>query len=90
MSCVAGFAALFFPKYAGKVYYDTPATPNLFLWLNIYAMNDLGALYYDGRGCEQDFSKAIYYYEMAAISRQYPRRLKVCHHERWQTLHTEL
>lgn len=31
-----------------------------------YAMNDLGALYYDGRGCEQDFSKAVFYYEMAA------------------------
>ena len=31
-----------------------------------YAMNDLGALYYDGRGCEQDFTKAVYYYEIAA------------------------
>ena len=30
------------------------------------AMNDLGALYYDGRGCEQDFTKAFYYYDMAA------------------------
>ena len=30
------------------------------------AMNDLGALYYDGRGCYQDFTKAIHYYEMAA------------------------
>ena len=23
---------------------------------NVDAMNDLGALYYDGRGCSQDFS----------------------------------
>lgn len=33
---------------------------------NENAMNDLGALYYDGRGCEQDYTKAIYYYNMAA------------------------
>lgn len=33
---------------------------------NADAMNDLGALYYDGRGCEQDFTKAVYYYDMAA------------------------
>ena len=33
---------------------------------NVDAMNDLGALYYDGRGCCQDFTKAIHYYEMAA------------------------
>lgn len=33
---------------------------------NAGAMNDLGALYYDGRGCCQDFSKAVYYYNMAA------------------------
>lgn len=33
---------------------------------NVDAMNDLGALYYDGRGCCQDFTKAVYYYEMAA------------------------
>lgn len=33
---------------------------------NENAMNDLGALYYDGRGCEQDFKKAVYYYNMAA------------------------
>ena len=33
---------------------------------NADAMNDLGALYYDGRGCEQDFSKAVFYYDMAA------------------------
>lgn len=30
------------------------------------AMNDLGALYYDGRGCCQDYEKAVYYYKMAA------------------------
>ena len=35
---------------------------------NNAAMNDLGALYYDGRGCCQDFSKAVYYYNMAAES----------------------
>ncbi|MBQ3403036.1 MAG: sel1 repeat family protein [Synergistaceae bacterium] len=33
---------------------------------NVWAMNDLGALYYDGHGCCQDFAKSIYYYEMAA------------------------
>lgn len=33
---------------------------------NHFAMNDLGALYYDGRGCCQDFGKAVYYYNMAA------------------------
>lgn len=33
---------------------------------NADAMNDLGALYYDGRGCEQDFTKAVLYYQMAA------------------------
>lgn len=33
---------------------------------NTDAMNDLGALYYDGRGCEQDFTKAVFYYDMAA------------------------
>ena len=33
---------------------------------NTYAMNDLGALYYDGRGCCQDFGKAVHYYTMAA------------------------
>ena len=33
---------------------------------NADAMNDLGALYYDGRGCEQDFTKAVFYYDMAA------------------------
>lgn len=33
---------------------------------DVDAMNDLGALYYDGRGYVQDFTKAIHYYEMAA------------------------
>lgn len=33
---------------------------------NVDAMNDLGALYYDGRGCCQDFGKAIHYFTMAA------------------------
>lgn len=32
---------------------------------NSDAMNDLGALYYDGRGYCQDFSKAVHYYTMA-------------------------
>ena len=30
------------------------------------AMNDLGVLYYDGRGCEQDYAKAFRYYKKAA------------------------
>ena len=34
---------------------------------NSDAMNDLGAMYYDGhRGFEQSFEKAVYYYDMAA------------------------
>ena len=33
---------------------------------NAEAMLNLGALYYMGHGCEQDFTKAVYYYEMAA------------------------
>ncbi len=33
---------------------------------NDEAMLRLGALYYMGRGCEQDYTKAVYYYEMAA------------------------
>ncbi len=33
---------------------------------NDAALNDLGALYYDGRGCEQDFTKAVFYYDKAA------------------------
>ena len=49
---------------------------------NIHAMNDLGALYYDGRGCEQDFSKAVYYYEMAAKlgNRQSQENLGYCYY----------
>ena len=34
---------------------------------NDEAMLRLGALYYNGRGCEQDYTKAVYYYEMAAV-----------------------
>ena len=30
------------------------------------SMLNLGAFYYLGRGCEQDFEKAVYYYELAA------------------------
>ena len=46
------------------------------------AMNDLGALYYDGRGCEQSFEKAIYYYEMAAKNgnRQAESNLGYCYY----------
>lgn len=34
---------------------------------NADAMNDLGAIFYDGaRGFEQSFEKALYYYDMAA------------------------
>lgn len=46
------------------------------------AMNDLGALYYDGRGCEQDFTKAVYYYDMAAKngSRQAQENLGYCYY----------
>jgi hypothetical protein len=33
---------------------------------NEQAMNELGALYYEGKVFEQDFSKALYYYKMAA------------------------
>ena len=49
---------------------------------NIYAMNDLGALYYDGRGCEQNFEKAVYYYEMAAKhgNRQAQQNLGYCYY----------
>lgn len=36
---------------------------------NADAMNDLGAMYYDGhRGFEQSFEKAVYYYDMAAAN----------------------
>lgn len=46
------------------------------------AMNDLGALYYDGRGCEQDFTKAVYYYDMAAKlgNRQAQENLGYCYY----------
>ena len=49
---------------------------------NVYAMNDLGALYYDGRGCEQNFEKAVYYYEMAAKhgNRQAQQNLGYCYY----------
>ena len=49
---------------------------------NVYAMNDLGALYYNGRGCEQDFEKAVYYYEMAAKhgNRQAQQNLGYCYY----------
>ena len=48
----------------------------------VEAMNDLGALYYDGRGCEEDFSKAVYYYDMAAKagSRQAQENLGYCYY----------
>ena len=47
------------------------------------AMNDLGALYYDGdRGFEQSFEKAVYYYKMAAEhgSRQAQENLGYCYY----------
>ena len=49
---------------------------------NVDAMNDLGALYYDGRGCEQDFTKAVRYYHMAAQngSRQAQENLGYCYY----------
>ncbi len=49
---------------------------------NAAAMNDLGALYYDGRGCEQDFTKAVHYYHMAALngSRQAQENLGYCYY----------
>ena len=49
---------------------------------NIYAMNDLGALYYNGRGCEQNFEKAVYYYEKAAKhgNRQAQQNLGYCYY----------
>lgn len=48
---------------------------------NADAANDLGAQYYDGsRGFEQDFSKAVYYYNLAAEngSRQAQENLGYC------------
>ena len=50
---------------------------------NDNAMNDLGALYYDGsRGFEQSFEKAIYYYKMAAArgNRQAQENLGYCYY----------
>ena len=49
---------------------------------NENAMNDLGAIYYNGRGCEQDFKKAMYYYNMAAEngSRQAQENLGYCYY----------
>lgn len=49
---------------------------------NIDAINDLGALYYDGKGCNQDFSKAVYYYKEAAKqgSRQAQENLGYCYY----------
>jgi len=46
------------------------------------ACNDLGALYYYGHGCEQDFSKAMMYYEMAAQlgSRKAQENLGYCYY----------
>jgi len=49
---------------------------------NTDAMNDLGALYYDGRGCEQDFTKAVFYYDRAAKlgNRQAQENLGYCYY----------
>lgn len=49
---------------------------------NTDAMNDLGALYYDGRGCAQDFTKAVFYYDMAAKNgnRQAQENLGYCYY----------
>ena len=49
---------------------------------NVCAMNDLGAFYYDGYGCEQDFTKAVFYYEMAAShgDRQAQENLGYCYY----------
>ena len=50
---------------------------------NAEAMNDLGAQYYDGnKGFEQDFSKAVHYYNMAAEhgSRQAQENLGYCYY----------
>ena len=48
-----------------------------------HSMNDLGAMYYDGkRGFEQSFEKAVYYYDMAAMhgSRQAQENLWYCYY----------
>ncbi len=46
------------------------------------ALNDLGALYYDGTGCEQSFAKSVTYYERAAAagSRQAQENLGYCYY----------
>lgn len=46
------------------------------------AMNDLGAMYYDGTGCKQSFEKAVYYYNMAAQhgNRQAQENLGYCYY----------
>ncbi len=49
---------------------------------NSDAMNDMGALYYTGRGCKQDFEKAVKYYTMAADlgNRQATENLGYCYY----------
>lgn len=49
---------------------------------NAEAMLNLGSLYYNGHGCEQDFTKAVYYYEMAAKhdNRQAHENLGYCYY----------
>jgi TPR repeat protein len=46
------------------------------------AMNDLGAMYYDGTGCRQSFEKAVYYYNLAAAhgNRQAQENLGYCYY----------
>lgn len=46
------------------------------------AMNDLGAMYYDGTGCTQSFERAVHYYQMAAEngSRQAQENLGYCYY----------
>ena len=58
------------------LYKDAAATGNT------AALNDLGALYYDGRGCEQDFTKAVFYYDAAAKlgNRQAQENLGYCYY----------
>ena len=49
---------------------------------NDEAMLNLGALYYIGHGCEQDFTKAVYYYKMASKfgNRQAQENLGYCYY----------
>ena len=46
------------------------------------AMNELGAMYYDGTGCRQSFERAVYYYKMAAAhgNRQAQENLGYCYY----------